>query len=154
MGIPGSGKSTLTRALFPDHKFVSTDAIRQELYGDDPYSHDRNAVVFDTFHNRIDEYLSFGCSVIADATNMRRSDRDTLKAIAALIQFRPAAKTHAMVFTNVRQAVVRNLERQNTNPRWFVPIDAMKEFISKYETMLMEIRSEEFDTITYISRTA
>ena len=74
-GIPASGKSTVAK-LF-NSNIVSTDSIREELYGDE--SIQGNGVeVFRLAYSRIRNYLSLGENVVFDATNIRKRDRKTV----------------------------------------------------------------------------
>ena len=76
VGISGSGKSTTAERL-NGFKVVSSDAIREELYGD--ASDQRHPeIVFQIAHRRICEFLEVGMNVVFDATNLRRKDREAL----------------------------------------------------------------------------
>lgn len=76
VGISGSGKSTTAERL-NGFKVVSSDAIREELYGD--ASDQRHPeIVFQIAHKRICEFLEIGMNVVFDATNLRRKDRKAL----------------------------------------------------------------------------
>lgn len=150
IGIPGSGKSTLTKVLFPLYRFISTDLIRARLFGDEPYDHERNGIVFETYHREIHDALQCGSSVIADATNLDARARTTLRKLAV----DQGSLIHYLVFTNVAQSVQRNAGRKGTDPRWWVPDGPMINFVGKYEQMLKDVRTEPHDTLTYIEGTA
>lgn len=149
IGIPGSGKSTLTKTLWPLYRFISTDAIRLRLYGNDPYDAERNAEVFEAYYLDIDNGLALGASVIADATNLDVQSRTKLRRIAV----DHGTLIHYVVFTNVAQSVQRNAGRKETDPRWWVPDGPMINFVGKYEQMLKDVRTEPYDSLTYIERT-
>ena len=74
-GIPASGKSTVAK-LF-NSNIVSTDSIRQELYGDEGIQ-GNGKDVFSLAYSRIRNYLSLGENVVFDATNIRKRDRKTV----------------------------------------------------------------------------
>ena len=71
-GIPASGKSTVAK-LF-NSNIVSTDSIREELYGDESIQ-GNGREVFSLAYSRIRNYLSLGENVVFDATNIRKKDR-------------------------------------------------------------------------------
>lgn len=80
-GIPGSGKSTYARELCKvrislSRKCVhlSSDAIREELYGDESIQGNPSEV-FSLMQKRAVEELNNGNDVIYDATNLTRKDR-------------------------------------------------------------------------------
>ena len=76
VGVSGSGKSTTAERL-NGFKVVSSDAIREELYGD--ASDQRHPeVVFQIAHKRVCEFLEVGMNVVLDATNLRKKDRKEL----------------------------------------------------------------------------
>ncbi len=81
MGIPGCGKSTYAKRLSDNRKatgrkvcIVSTDAIRQEVYGDEN-DKEHNADVFGIAKHRIQAALAKGIDVIFDATNISKKRR-------------------------------------------------------------------------------
>lgn len=147
IGIPGSGKTTWTKNLFPDYQQVSSDAIRLDLYGNAPYDRDKNPEVFARYHETIRLHLLSGASTVADATNLRDYARENLRLVAG------SARIHYVVFTNVAQAVQRNLVRKTTDRRWWVPDAAMIGFVDQYEKMLHDIKTEKYDSLTFIERT-
>ncbi len=69
-GLPGSGKSRFARRLARAWQavYVSSDAIREELTGDEA-SQDRNAEVFPLMNARVRDGLRRGYDVVLDATN-------------------------------------------------------------------------------------
>lgn len=81
-GLPGSGKSYYAKEfkaiddVFYEGNTVihSSDAIREELFGDPSFQGD-NAKVFELMHNRVREDLKAGKTVIYDATNITRKAR-------------------------------------------------------------------------------
>lgn len=73
-GLPGSGKTTTIKELYPDYAHISSDDIREELYGD-ASCQDNPDMVFFNMRNRTLENLDKGISVVYDATNLTRKDR-------------------------------------------------------------------------------
>ena len=143
VGLPGAGKSTFIATFLTTEsawgRVVSTDDIRVELTGD-INDMSQNEKVFEKFHQRIDEGLSFGVTV-ADATNLKDFARARLFQIANFAN----AETHAIVFTNIGQALTRNRARDRT-----VPAEVMEQFVDQYELALRDIPHEPFTSITYI----
>ena len=81
-GLPGSGKSKYAEnykavddAICTDFTVIhSSDAIREELFGDAGSQEDNNRV-FELMHKRVKEDLKAGKTVIYDATNITRKAR-------------------------------------------------------------------------------
>lgn len=80
IGLPGSGKSTYAtryKSKYPNTAVVSSDEIREELFGDvNDQTH--NGEVFTTMLNRTREFLKADIDVIYDATNINRKRRTNL----------------------------------------------------------------------------
>lgn len=80
VGLPGSGKSFIAKQLAEvndDISIVSSDAIREEFYGDaNDQSH--NDKVFRIVNKRLKEGLLAGKKVILDATNISKKRRKAL----------------------------------------------------------------------------
>lgn len=77
VGIPGSGKSTYAKDYIkknPDTLHLSSDKIREELWGSESVQGDPNEV-FSLMQSRAVEALKKGTDVIYDATNINRKDR-------------------------------------------------------------------------------
>ena len=77
VGIPGSGKSTISRELLKDltdGKIFSSDEYRLKLLGDEQ-DQSRNEVVFSTLYRELVEHLKNGKDAILDATNICIKDR-------------------------------------------------------------------------------
>lgn len=80
VGVPGSGKSSVAKQLAEVNKdivIVSSDAIREEFYGDaNDQSH--NDKVFRVVNKRLKEGLIAEKKVILDATNISKKRRKAL----------------------------------------------------------------------------
>lgn len=76
IGVPLSGKSTIAEeiALNEPAIIVSSDVTRAHLYGDESVQGDP-AKVFRIVHENVKHYLSKGCNVIMDATNLNSKKR-------------------------------------------------------------------------------
>ena len=142
VGIPGSGKSTVAKryAADPDTKsiIISSDKIRQELYGDkNCQSH--NGKVFELAYKRIKENLKNGLDVIFDATNV------TIKERKQAIRAGKEAGVHytiAIVVTPPREICIsRDKERNRT-----VGAEVIDKFIHRFE---IPIKQEGFNIIHF-----
>lgn len=76
VGLPASGKSSLVQELANKYDAVvlSSDKIREQLYGDESIQGDANKV-FETLHYQVNSYLIKGVNVLYDATNINRKRR-------------------------------------------------------------------------------
>ena len=90
IGLPGSGKSTYANTLTSSirvTKYVSSDNIREELYGDASIQGNPQTV-FKHMHDRTKQYLSEGFDVVYDATNVtRKSRRGIINEVKPLVEF-------------------------------------------------------------------
>lgn len=152
IGLPGSGKTTWVRAMFPDHRIISSDDVRQAVSGNG-YDASRNEEVWDIYFLDIAASLADGINVVADATNLTLRNRArTLECVpAGPERWGEDVDVHAIVFKNVAQSIVRNAARTGTrNGEQRVPNEAMMGFVKLYEESLQDILTEGYDTITYI----
>jgi predicted kinase len=113
VGIPSSGKSTWASRNLPGCPIVSTDDIREELFGTAEFSGGQKKV-FDTAHARVAQAIRDGEDVVYDATNTRPKYRKALldklraegldfQAIAVVMQ---AAPPHAITLQKGRSRKV------------------------------------------------
>lgn len=149
-GIPGAGKSTFARSILTGaDRIVSSDDIRKHIFKSLKAAHEpaikaeANKQVFNTFHDKINNYLYNGWNVIADATFLTRSSREKVVEIAK----RHGAATHLILFKNLSQADMRNARRDEDA---FVPEDVMAHMHTKYHNTLSELPQEDYDTVTKI----
>ncbi|HUT50460.1 MAG TPA: AAA family ATPase [Alphaproteobacteria bacterium] len=98
-GLPGSGKTTIARALapallpVPGAVVLRSDVIRKTLAGVDPltplgpegYSATMTARTYETLRRRAETALAAGHSVVADAVHARPHERAALEAVAAAV---------------------------------------------------------------------
>ena len=84
VGVPGSGKSFLARAIAErlGAELVQTDAVRKELFRRPRYTAAETRAVYATCHRRLGRGLSAGRSVVFDATNLQERARVVLERIA------------------------------------------------------------------------
>ena len=115
-GLPGSGKSSyaeqliaITNTFTSDEETVvhSSDAIREELFGD-AGSQEDNGRVFELMHKRTREDLKAGKNVIYDATNITRKARKS--AIACANPNRDTIECH-IVWADYRECIFRDSQR-------------------------------------------
>jgi predicted kinase len=83
IGVQGSGKSTWARANAArlGAEIVASDAIRNELEAGGVPAEGQGDRVFGLLEARVAHLVDQGCSVIADATHVRRSWRANLVAL-------------------------------------------------------------------------
>jgi predicted kinase len=158
VGIPGCGKSHFGLGLSAN-AIVSTDDIRSRITGD-ANDQSANEQVFAQFHFDIHTWLMGNKSVVADATNLDKSSRERLRAIATQINNVAydvqnldhsasliwPVQTHLILFHNLAQAIERNLRRERT-----VPADVMLRMMDKYERAVQDISHEDYDFVTEVS---
>lgn len=74
IGPSGSGKSTLAAQKFLASEIVSSDALREELFGNFRYQ-GKSDVLWGEMHRRVRLKLELGQRVVVDATNLKFNDR-------------------------------------------------------------------------------
>ena len=132
VGIPGTGKSTWAELHHHNDVIVSSDSIREELFGDaaDQSNHKE---VFDTFHGRIRMGLMYEKDVVADSTALDGFARENLLELARLWNAEP----HLIIFGDVHEGLERNRARDRV-----VPDDAMIRMIDKYKAFRAVLNDE------------
>ena len=138
IGIPGCGKSTYGEQFLHNHVFVvSTDVIRSDMVEDGELESvsdmSQNDEVFRRYHELIETYLEAGVDIYADATNLRDFARERLYKIAD----KTNAKVHVIVFTNLSEAIRRNLNRSRV-----VQPEVMGSMLEQYEKALRALPNE------------
>jgi predicted kinase len=84
-GLPGSGKSTVSRALAEKlgAVLVQSDVVRMKLFPRErTYTAPEHAKTFAEVHRRIEAALQQGYHVVYDATNLKQRDRAGATKIA------------------------------------------------------------------------
>lgn len=94
VGLPGSGKSSFAKIRKDSGVIISSDEIREELFGDARIQ-DNSGQVFELMRKRAHDALEKGSDVYWDATNMTRKAR--LSAISCKT---PETKVNAYVIWN------------------------------------------------------
>ena len=128
VGLPGSGKSTYAKKLSSVQKvtkYLSSDSIREELYGDESIQGDPNKV-FRVMHERVKQYLSEGFDVIYDATNVTRKNRRGI--VADVKKYCDSIEAH-IVWAPYTECVSRDKERKRS-----VGEDVIRKFLYRWQS--------------------
>ena len=135
IGLPGSGKSYYCNQL--GCEVVSSDAIREELFGDvNDQTH--NNEVFNEVHNRIHNFLKSGTDCCYDATNLSRKRRRAfLNTVPKNVH-----KTAIMIVRSFDECVKNNNNRDRV-----VPIEVIERMFKHLTIPALE---EGFDEIRFI----
>lgn len=106
IGLPGSGKSSYAKENYPSYTYLSSDKIREELYGDASIQ-DNPQKVFQIMRERAIEALEDGKNVVYDATNLVRKRR------ADFIRSLPNGHlvTAAVIWAPLEECIKRDSER-------------------------------------------
>ena len=112
VGIPGSGKTTYAKKYISEYSntiHLSSDKIREELWGNEAIQGDNNEV-FSLMQSRAIEALNNGQSVVYDATNVTRKDRSYIIALCPKF-----AKIEAhVVWAPIETCIARDATRERT----------------------------------------
>ena len=142
IGPAGCGKSTRAESFWSSDKYeiVSSDEIREELYGDAAIQRNPREV-FEIMHWRTIEYLKEGTHVIYDATNLtyknRKSILDKVSSLAYCV---------AMIVATPLDTILE----QNRSRERVVPEDVIMRQLCQFE---MPTFSEGFNAIRVIHNT-
>lgn len=121
IGTAGSGKTTALnqfRADFaPKAVYISPDAIRRMMYGDEMYQAG-NADVWRTVYRTIRNSIGFGRNVIVDATNANPDDRCNL--VVSCKQYGATTVAGAWFRTPLDQCLRQNLLRERHVPDYAI----------------------------------
>lgn len=131
IGISGSGKSTYANNK-KGFTIISTDAIREELFGD-PSIQDNGKLVFQIAYDRVKNSLKSGNDTIFDATNLKAKDRK--KLLNYLIDNEVVFNTIFVVFTIPLNICVERAQHRRINP---IPEGIIKRQYSKFQLPSME----------------
>ena len=119
IGLPGCGKSTFANNAKDAKVVLSSDSIREELYGSENIQTDPSRV-FDIMFKRTIEALNAGKDVIYDATNTGRKLRmNTLQRLKKAVT--KTFITEAVVFyTDIAEVKRRNASRARVVPEYVI----------------------------------
>lgn len=116
-GIPGSGKTTLSKSMVEslgdNVVHISRDDIRCELKGCE-YSREVEAKVFKCYISKIATSLKLGYDVIADSTNLTKSKRYIYFALCEALKKSELAEVDVIgvfVSTPLSKCIERNSRR-------------------------------------------
>lgn len=139
VGLAGAGKSTVAEELIEERDdiiLLSSDSIREELYGDEGIQKDP-AKVFKLMEDRAKEALNNGLHVVYDATNISRKKRShLLRQLPKDIE-----KVACYVSTEYKDVL-----EQNKNRERFVPQGAIDRM---YKNMQIPVYSEGWDKVIF-----
>ena len=118
VGLPCSGKSTYVQPYTksPYVKVFSSDALREELFGDVDHQTD-NDLLFKELHKRIKDCLKSGKSAIYDATNINYKRR---MAFLAELKNIPCRKECVLMATPYEVCLERNKIRDRKVPEYVI----------------------------------
>lgn len=110
-GLPGSGKSFLAAAVAAqrDVLIVRADAVRKALYPQPAYTAAESGFVYQVCYALLQRLLTGGHQVLFDATNLTRSGRRTLDALA-----QDAAAPCLVVWVDAPEEVIRQRLRSRS----------------------------------------
>lgn len=135
-GVPGSGKSTLTKQV-PQEMVISSDRIRENLIGtlfsfnkkaEKRRSSDRDKEVFEIVDKMLEARLKERLTTFLDATNVSDKVRSKYVKMAKENNM----KAEILIFTDVEKALVLNKKRDHV-----VPDESMERMIEKFQPTSM-----------------
>ena len=135
-GLPGSGKTSWARET--NYKVISSDSIREELYGDESIQGDAQKV-FEILHSRVKESLKNGESCVYDATNLNwKLRRSFLNEISSI----KCKKTCVLMADTFAECYDYNTQRERK-----VPIAVMRRM---YHNFCFPSTMEGFDEVKLV----
>lgn len=120
VGPPACGKTTIARSIgekYPNSvEVVCSDGIRAELHGNEEVQLN-NQEVFRIFYERAAQHLDEGKSVILDATNVLRANRDTaMEKLYGKADYIVGAVYRVDAYYALEGCLERNAERKRHVP--------------------------------------
>jgi len=148
VGIPGSGKSVTAERLKLEYGFevISTDALREELLGDEN-DQTQQRLVFDEGYRRLERNLRYGIDTVFDATLCRRQYRTDILKHASVV---PCMKIVMEQECDLYEALDRNFNRDRKVPSSVIRAmykSLQKEPVSYEEGWNYIVGLEDFDHI-------
>ena len=143
IGPSGAGKSTFAARHFAPTEVLSSDALRA-MVADDPNDQSATDAAFELLHTALALRLARGRLTVVDATNVERSARERLLAIARR-HGRPAA---AIVF-DLPLTVCLDRNAARTDRR--LPPTAVRRQHARMRTSLEGMAAEGFSPIALLS---
>lgn len=139
IGLPGCGKSTLYEQKFSLCEYISSDAIRAEVFGDvNDQTH--NSEVFQLMFKRTVEALKSDKEVYYDATNLSRKRR--MAFLHSIAHVKDVRKVALVFNTPYEVCLKRNAKRERHVPEGVI-FDMLKRFD------LPDV-AEGFDEVLYV----
>ena len=116
IGVPASGKSTIAQRIFKEYfiPVVSSDSVREQLYGDENIQGSPNAV-FAEVYRQANAFLETAGVCIIDATNVNRQNR-----LQAIVQTLPSEVVYIVADTDIEFAMQRNHLRERKVPPFVI----------------------------------
>ena len=159
-GLPGTGKSTIARAIAPHLKaaHIRSDVVRKRLVGMRPskrvpeayraglYAPGMTDQTYDAMHDEAREKLLAGKSVVLDASYIRRSDRNAAAKLAREVGAQFACVYITADPDEVRRRIETRLKRSRdpSDARWEIYVKQRSRFQRPSE--VEEDRIAEVDT--------
>lgn len=112
VGPPGCGKTTYAQEYIKEHIntiWMSSDKIREELWGSEATQGDNNKV-FALMQSRTIETLNNGMNVIYDCTNMTRNDRSYIISLCPKFT---QIEAH-IIWTTIEECIKRDASRERS----------------------------------------
>lgn len=142
VGTSGSGKSTVARQMFGETQIVSSDRIRGWI-SDDESNQDVSAQAFDLLHRLVRMRLATGRTTVVDATNVLRSSRTELLALARA-EGRPAVAV--VLDIDVEECVRRDAARTDRQVGRTVIVEQRR----LLDASLPDLANQGFDEIRFL----
>ena len=116
VGLPGSGKTEFGKSLNSDFVIYSSDAIRNEMFGNEEIQ-EKNKEVFAELHKRVKKGLIDGKSVVYDATNISSKRR---RAFLSEISNIDCSKVCIVIATTIEKCKESNNGRDRKVPEYVI----------------------------------
>lgn len=132
IGPAGCGKSTVAEKIAAEHdaELYSSDAIREELFGDESIQGDVN-LVFKTLYDRAYQDLKISCDVVIDATNLTRKNRQTM-----FRRFKNIPQCHYVAV--IVKCPIEQAKKQNAGRSRHVPVYVIERQFKQYQEPMLE----------------